>query len=75
MQVFLARQPVRLDGKFFRAGGSALVIDAPRVSPADSGRDVTCPPSDLPDGGLPATATGPGTGPADTSVSPMRELT
>ena len=30
---------------------------------------------DLPDGGMPATATGPGTGSADTSVSPMRELT
>ena len=76
LAVSLAEQPVRLSGKFL--GTAVMLWSAHRCSTClvvlTLGVIPRTPPGDLPYGGMPATATGPGTGPADGSVSPMRPL-
>lgn len=59
----LAEQPVRFSGKFL--GATVMLWSghrAPRVSLPGPGSDTTHAPGDSTYGGMPVTATGPGTG-------------
>jgi hypothetical protein len=77
LAVCLAEEPVRLSGKFLSPAvmlwsahrcSTCLVVLTLGVIPKQA-------PGDLPYGGMPAVATGPGTGSADKSASPMRART
>ena len=74
LAVSLAEQPVRLSGKLLSP--AVMLWSAPRCSTClvvlTRGVIPRKPPATSPYSGMPAAATGPGTGAADKSARPMR---